>query len=142
MGNQRGINMGIWDDPFFKKMSAAERAFYLYLLTNGHATGIGIYQIARTIMALELGISRESVQALIDRFALEYKLIRFNPETSEIAIKDWGKWIKLEGRKRDKIPEFRGVKEHSLIPYVSESIANPKIRNLYESFCKQEQGLS
>lgn len=136
MGNRRGINIEIWDDPFFsKQMSIEDRTFYLYLLTNRHATGIGIYQIARKLMAFELGVSRESVQALIDRFALEYKLIRFNPETSEIAIKDWGKWSLLEGRKRDRIPEFRRVKDHSLISYVMESIDDPKICSLYTSFC-------
>ncbi|WP_284035639.1 hypothetical protein [Neobacillus sp. 114] len=138
MGNRRGINIKIWEDPFFsKQMSVEDRFFYLYLLTNSHATGIGIYQIARKLMALELGVSIERVQALIDRFALEYKMIRFNPKTSEIAIKDWGKWTLLEGVKRDRIPEFRRVMDHSLIPYVSASITNPKIRSIYDSFCKE-----
>jgi hypothetical protein len=108
-------------------MGSEDRTFYLYLLTNSHATGIGIYQIARKLFAFELEVSIERVQALIDRFTFEYKLIRFNPETSEIAIKDWGKWTLLEGRERDRIPEFRKIKDHSLNPYVSASIANPMI---------------
>lgn len=142
MGNRRGINVEIWDHPIFKKMSVEERTFYLYLLTNRHATGIGIYHIARKLIAFELGVSIESAQALIDRFSLEYELIRYNRETREIAVKDWGKFVLLNCGKRVMLSELKEVRDHSLIPFVSESIAKPKIRSLYDSFCTQEQGIS
>ncbi|MCH6265339.1 hypothetical protein [Neobacillus citreus] len=142
MGNRRGINVEIWDHPIFKKMSVEERTFYLYLLTNRHATGIGIYHIVRKLIAFELGVSIDSSQALLDRFSLEYELIRYNRETREVAIKDWGKFVQLNGGKRVMLSELKEVGDHSLIPFVSESIAKPKIRSLYDSFCTQEQGIT
>ncbi|MFC4799475.1 hypothetical protein ACFPA1_08900 [Neobacillus sp. GCM10023253] len=142
MGNRRGINVEIWDHPIIKKMSVEERTFYIYLLTNSHTTSIGIYPISKILIALELGVSIESAQALLDRFSLEYELIRYNRETREVAIKDWGKFVLLNGGKRVMLSELKEVGDHSLIPFVSESIAKPKIRSLYDLFCTQEQGTS
>lgn len=142
MANRIGINVGIWDNPVFKKMNVEERTFYLYLLTNSQTTNIGIYQISKMQIALELGASIERVQALIDRLSSEYRLIRYNHETSEMAIKDWGKFVLLNGGKRVMVSQLREVEDRMLIPYVLESITNPKIRSLYEPFCIQEQGIS
>ncbi|MCM3768283.1 hypothetical protein [Neobacillus niacini] len=142
MGNGRGINVEIWDHPIFKKMSVEERTFYLYMLTNSQTTSIGIYRISKILAALELGVSIERAQALLDRFSLEYELIRYNRETREVAIKDWGKFVLLNGGKRVMVSQLSEVEDRSLIPYVSASIANPKIRSLYNSFCKEEQGIS
>ncbi|WP_066303970.1 hypothetical protein [Bacillus sp. FJAT-29814] len=76
MGNRRGINVEIWEEPFFKKMNVEERSFYIYLLTNSCTTSIGIYRISKILIALELGASKENAQALLDRFCFEYELIR------------------------------------------------------------------
>jgi hypothetical protein len=135
MGNRRGINVEIWDNPIFKKMSVEERTLYLYLLTNSHTTSIGIYRISKIQIARELGVSNESVQALLDRLGSEYKLIRYNPKTSEVAIKDWGKLILPDGGKEAIASELKEVKDHSLTTYVMQSIVDPKIRSLYKSFC-------
>ncbi|WP_423798173.1 hypothetical protein [Neobacillus sp. SAB-20_R2A] len=135
MGNRGGINVEIWDNPMFKKMSAEERTFFLYLLTNSQTTSIGIYPISKIQIALELGVSKERVQALLDRLGLEYELIRYNPETNEVAIKNWEKLILLDGGKKAMITALQEVNDHSLISYVMESIDDPKICSLYKSFC-------
>ena len=93
-------------------------------------------------MAFDIHYSIETVQVLMDRFIRQYKLIRYNPETRELAIKNWGKdYLEEEGRSfLDCInSELKEVEDRSLILYVSESIRKQDIRSLYESFSKQEE---
>jgi hypothetical protein len=97
MEEMRILNTDFWRDPVVaKEMSAAEKYFYLYLLTNHHTTNIGIYRITIEQMALDLGDSTKNIQRLMERFIQNYKLIRYNPETSEIAIKNWSSLILME----------------------------------------------
>ncbi|MEH7253203.1 DnaD domain protein, partial [Neobacillus niacini] len=122
-----------------------DKYFYLYLLTNRCTTQTGIYKITNKRMAYDLGYSIESVSSLIKRFISTYKLIRYNPETRELAIKNWGKYNLDKGGKPMMdciISELKGVEDLSLIQYVSESIQKQEIRSLYESFCRQEQMFS
>ena len=73
----------------------------------------------------------------MERFIRHFKLIRYNPETRELAIKNWGKdFLEKEGRPfLDCIhSELKEVEDRSLILYVSESIRKQDIRSLYESF--------
>jgi hypothetical protein len=70
-----------------------------------------------------------------------YTLIRYNTETRELAIKNWGKHNLYKDSKTvlDCIfSELKDVCDPSLIQYVSESIQMPEIRSLYESFCEQD----
>lgn len=43
-------------------------------------------------MAFDLGYSMESVNSLLDRFENHHKLVKYNPETRELAIINWGKY--------------------------------------------------
>lgn len=69
-------------------------------------------------------------------------MIRYNPETRELAIKNWGKENLHKAGKpvMDCIfTELKDVEDTSLIQYVSGSIKKQEIRSLYESFCPQEE---
>jgi DnaD/phage-associated family protein len=93
-------------------------------------------------MAFDLGYSIESVHSLMERFTRHHKLICYNPETRELAIKNWGKDNLHRGGKpvMDCIfSELREVEDTSLIRYVSETIQKQEIRSLYESFCEPER---
>lgn len=113
-------------------MSAEDRYALLYLLTNPHTTQIGIYQITKRQMAFDLGYSTESVGAILERFEKLLGIIRYNPETREIAIKNWGKYNLKRGGKpiMDCIRgELEKVKDKNLIEYVADSIPNEIIKN-------------
>ena len=121
------------------RMTPEDKYFYLYLLTNPHTNHIGIYQITKKRIAFDLNYSIDSVHLLMKRFIEHYKLIRYNPETRELAIKDWGTHNLYNVSKPvlDCIfSELNDVEDPSLIPYVSESIQQQEIRSLYESFCE------
>ncbi|WP_235749682.1 DnaD domain-containing protein [Neobacillus bataviensis] len=143
MARYRMVRTDFWKNPVvMEEMTPEDKYFYVYLLTNPQTTQIGIYKITKKQMAFDLGYSIESVHALMERFTLHHKLIRYNPETRELAIKNWGKENLQNGGKpvMDCIfSELKEVEDYSLIPYVSESIHKQEIRHLYESFCKPEE---
>jgi DnaD/phage-associated family protein len=141
MAKFRMVRVDFWRNPVvLEEMSPEDKYFYLYLLTNPNTTQIGIYQITQKQMAFDLGYSIESVHALMDRFIHHHKVIRYNPETRELAIKNWGKYNLQKGGKpiMDCIySELKEVEDTTLIPYVSESIQKGEICSVYQSFCKQ-----
>jgi hypothetical protein len=117
-------------------MSPQDKYFYLYLLTNPNINHIGIYQITKKQMAFDLGYSIDNVHLLMERFIEHYKLIRYNPEIRELAIKNWGKHNVYKDSKPMLdciLSELKDVRDPSLIQYVSESIQNQEIRSIYES---------
>lgn len=134
----RLVYSSFWEDPTtMDEMTSEDRYFYLYLLTNPAVTSIGIYFVTRNKMAFELGQSVENVDCLIERFEKCYKLIKYSPETREIAIKNWGKYNLNRGGKPMMdcwASELSKVKNKSLIEYVLRNIVNETIRKLYQSF--------
>jgi DnaD/phage-associated family protein len=142
MAKYRMVRTEFWKNPIVsEEMTPEDKYFYLYLLTNPQTTQIGIYRITKKQMAFDLGYSIESVHSLMERFIKYHKLIRYNPETRELAIKNWGKDNLHKGGKpvMDCInSELKEVEDLSLISYVSKTIVKDEIRSLYESFCKQD----
>jgi hypothetical protein len=138
------LNTDFWKSPDSEGMTLEDKYFYLYLLTNPKTNHIGIYQITKKEIAFELGYAIDTVHLLMDRFIDQYKLICYNHKTREIAIKNWGKEIQLEGGKQvmNRIfLELKNVEDLSLIPYVLESIHIQDVRSLYESFCEPDNNV-
>lgn len=140
------VQTEFWRNPILSEaMTPEDKYFYLYLLTNPYTTQIGIYKITKRQMAFDLGYSIESVHSLMERFIQHHKLIRYNPETRELAIKNWGKDNLHKGGKPiiDCIlSELKEVEDLSLIQFVAESIHKQEIHDLYESFYKREEMIS
>lgn len=138
MAKFRLVHTSFWNDPrVVEEMTAEDKYFFLYLLTNESTTQVGIYQITKKQIAFDLGYSPESANALLQRFIEHHKLIRYNAETREIAIKNWGKYNLVRGGKPilDCVKsELKNVKDSTLIEWVGESVPNDSIRNVYESY--------
>ena len=143
MARFRMVQTDFWNNPIvLEEMTPEDKYFYLYLLTNPNTTQIGIYKITKKQMAFDLGYSIESVHSLMERFITHHKLIQYNPETRELAIKNWGKDNLQKGGKpmMDCIfSELEDVDDRSLIQYVAESIPKQEIRSLYETYGEQEE---
>jgi DnaD/phage-associated family protein len=127
-----------WTDPkVMEEMSQEDKFFYLYILTNPSTTSCGIYTITKKKMAFELGHSIETINTLMDRFETHHKLITYNEETRELAIKNWGKYNLSRGGKpvMDCLTsELSKVKDKNLIKYVHQNIKSGVISDLYKSF--------
>jgi hypothetical protein len=138
MKKYRKVPNDLWkNDGGLEALTPEERLFYLFLLTNGKTTEIGIYQITKKEMAFYLGYSIEVIQSLLGRLTEHHKVIRYNPETRELAIKNWGKYYLEKGEKpvMDNIySQLIEVEDTSLIRFVSESIQNEEICGMFEGF--------
>lgn len=138
MAVYRPVQVSFWQDAkVIEEMTPEDKLFNLYLLTNPCTTQIGVYQITKKQMAFELGYSMESINALLDRFENHHKLIKYNPNTRELAIINWGKYNLNRGGKpiEDCVrKELDGVVDISLVRLVTPKVKNDKIRAIFEEF--------
>ncbi|MBD1373868.1 hypothetical protein IC620_16105, partial [Hazenella sp. IB182357] len=138
MAIYRQVHTAFWeDDKVVEEMTPEDKYFFLYLLTNPHTTQIGIYPITKKKISFDLGYSIESANALISRFESHHKLIKYNIETREIAIINWGKYNFNRGGKpvEDCVKkELKEVKDQELITLVASKIENKRIKDLYINF--------
>lgn len=138
MATFRKIHTEFWTDAkVLEEMTPEDRYFYLYILTNSHTTQIGIYPISKKIMGFELGYSMESINSLMERFENHHKLIRYNKDTRELAIMNWGEYNLNRGGKpmEDCVKkELSEVKDISLIPSVAENIPCESLKKLFDSY--------
>lgn len=138
MAVYRTVQVSFWQDAkVIEEMTPEDKLFNLYLLTNPCTTQIGVYQITKKQMAFDLGYSMESINALLDRFENHHKLVKYNPETRELAIINWGKYNLNRGGKpiEDCVrKELDGVTDISLISLVTPKVKNDKIRAIFEDF--------
>ncbi|HFJ9374987.1 replication protein [Bacillus cereus] len=138
MAVYRPVQVSFWQDAkVIEEMTPEDKLFNLYLLTNPCTTQIGVYQITKKQMAFDLGYSMESVNALLDRFENHHKLVKYNSETRELAIINWGKYNLNRGGKpiEDCVrKELEGVSDISLVRLVTPKVKNDKIRAIFEEF--------
>lgn len=86
---KRVVSTSFWTDRKMEDFSPEDRLFMLWLLTNPATTQLGIYEISIKLAATQLGWSRDTVNVLLDRFSRVYGIIFFNPDTGEVAIKNY-----------------------------------------------------
>lgn len=146
MAKYRHVYTSFWEDAkVMEKFTPEDKFFYLYLLTNPHTRQIGVYKLPLKLMTFELGYSYESVKSLLNRFISHHSLIEHNEETSEIAIKNWGKYNLVNSGKpiMDLInKELELIEDISLLEYVEQSINNSSIRKLIDDFMERKYSKS
>ncbi|MEY9979720.1 DnaD domain protein [Lysinibacillus sp. RC79] len=135
MAKFRYVYTSLWTDgKVIEEFTPEDKLFFLYLLTNEHTKQIGVYQITKKHMAFELGYSPEVINALMQRFLDHHKLIRYNEETREIAIRNWGRYNLIKAGKpiMDCVRrELEDVKDSSLLEFVVDSVPNESLKQLY-----------
>lgn len=138
MALYRSIQTAFWQDAkVLEEMTPEDRYFYLYLLTNPAVKQVGIYQLTRKQMAFELGYSMESVNALLERFIHHHDIIRYDYDTREICIVNWGKYnfpragTPIENCIRK---ELREVKQTDFIKIIYDKVENKKIKAVFDEY--------
>jgi hypothetical protein len=135
MAVYRQVHVSFWQDPkVIEEMTPEDKYFYLYLLTNPSTTQIGVYSITKKQMAFDMGYSIESINCLLERFQTYHKVIRYNKETREIALLNWGRYNFNRGGKpvEDCVKkELKQVKDKSLLELVMQKIENERIKKLF-----------
>ena len=134
MAIYRHVHVEFWKDPkVLEELTPEDKLFFIYLLTNPNTTQIGVYKITKKQIAFELGFSIESVNALMDRFINNYGLIKYNNDTREICLKNWGKYNlnKLGKPMLDCVrSELKNVDDKSLLEFIKPSISKDEIVSL------------
>ena len=124
---KRVVCTDFWtDEKVVEMFSPEDKLFYLYLLSNPHTTQLGIYPIAKKVMAFEIGYSLEAVKVLLDRFENKYKNIKWSETTSEIAIKNYLVHSIVKGGKPvvDCLTkEINQVKDKTLLAYIYSALS-------------------
>ena len=131
----RHIQTAFWKDPkIIEDMTPEDRLFFLYILTNPSTTQIGVYNITKKQMAFELGYSIEVINSLMHRFENQHNVIRYNEETREICIINWGKYNLNKGGKPiiDCVKkEVSQVKDKSLLKLIADKTEKHEIKDIF-----------
>ena len=137
MSKFRQIQTSFWSDTYIQEeMTAEDKYFYLYLMTNEFTTQIGIYPITKKQMAFDLGYSMESVQALLQRFETYHKLIKYDTETREIILLKWAENnLNIGGKPvQDLIKkEISQVKNKEFLSLMFENCPENSLKNFIAS---------
>ena len=144
MALYRHVYLKFWkDDKVMELFSVEEKLLFLFLLTNPNTTQIGVYKILPKEIAFMTGFEEEEVSIMLELFEKEYKLIKYNKLTHEIAIVHWARYnLNKAGGKpmMDCISsELSRVEDVSLLQVILDHIKNEKIKQLYINAIKREE---
>ena len=147
MALYRHVYLKFWkDDKVMELFSVEEKLLFLFLLTNPNTTQIGVYKILPKEIAFMTGFEEEEVSIMLELFEKEYKLIKYNKLTHEIAIVHWARYnLNKAGGKpmMDCISsELSRVEDVSLLQVILDHIKNEKIKQLYINVINREKGES
>ena len=143
MAKFRQIQTNFWSNTYIQEeMTAEDKYFYLYLMTNEFTTQIGIYPITKKQMAFDLGYSMESVQALLQRFETYHKLIKYDTETREIILLKWAENnLNIGGKPvQDLIKkEISQVKNKEFLFLMFENCPENSLKNFIASLLQENK---
>ncbi len=136
MAKFRYVYTDFWNDTkVIERFTPEDKLFMLYLLTNKYTKQIGVYKIPLKVIAFETGYSIESINSMLDRFMNQYKLVVYDKNTSEIAIKNWGKYNLNKGGTPVECcikVEIEEVENKDLLSYVYDGIKNEKLKEIFK----------
>jgi len=121
-GKYRILHTSFWnEDPDMYELTPEQKYFYIYILTGPQTKQCGVSKFSIKIAADQTGYNTDTISKLIKLFQEEYGKIKYNPETKELAIKNWARW-NYQG-KNPKVEiciqkELLLVKDQKLIEYV------------------------
>ena len=144
MALYRHVYLKFWkDDKVMELFSVEEKLLFLFLLTNPNTTQIGVYKILPKEIAFMTGFQEEEVSIMLELFEKEYKLIKYNKLTHEIAIVHWARYnLNKAGGKpmMDCISsELSRVEDVSLLQVILDHIKNENIKKLYINAIRREK---
>ncbi|WP_336161712.1 hypothetical protein [Fusobacterium polymorphum] len=143
MAKFRQIQTNFWSNTYIQEeMTAEDKYFYLYLMTNEFTTQIGIYSITKKQMAFDLGYSIESVQALLQRFETYHKLIKYDIETREIILLKWAETnLNIGGKPvQDLIKkEISQVKNKEFLSLMFQNCPENSLKNFIASLLSENK---
>lgn len=121
-GKYRILHTSFWnEDPDMYDLTPEQKYFYIYILTGPQTKQCGISVFSSKIASDQTGYNQDTIRKLITMFQDDMKKIKYNPETREMAIKNWARWNYYGKNSKVKVcieKELKLVKDRKLIDYV------------------------
>lgn len=134
MALYRTIQTTLWSDTKVEdEFTPEDKLFFVYLLTNNRTSLCGCYEISVRQMSRELGLSKESVYNLIERFSKFHNVIRYSEENKEVLVLNWYKYHWSKSPKTQEAV-FKGIKEIKT-PEFSEMVIR-----IYDNYYTENEG--
>lgn len=140
MANCRNVQMAFWtDSKLLDEFTPEDKYFYCYLLTNPFTRLCGCYEVSIGEMARQLGLSKDSIERLLERFETYHQVLLYSRETKEVLLLNWYKYNwqggkQLQGVENEiktvKNPEFKRILE-DLLTRKTEDSDTPYIPHRY-----------
>ena len=105
----RIIYTKIWEDSYIEKLTPSEKLLFIYLLTNPKVNIIATYEIRTSQIALDTGLTKSTIEQVLDKFNQDKKFLRIN---QFIHIVNADKFQTYSGKKNEVAKE----KEWLLLP--------------------------
>lgn len=139
MATFRKVHVSFWSDPFTQELTPEQKYFFLYLITNEKSSQCGIYEITKRHICYDTGYNIDTVSKLL-KFFVDHDKIKYNYDTSEIAIKNW---LKYNDNGSPKVQTFvrqelMSVKDKSLIQYLYSTDTSPQVEVEVEKEIEEE----
>ena len=122
MATYRQVHISFWQDPYIEDLSAKEKYFYLYLMTNSKTRQCGCYEISMKLIKYETGLTQQEIDQYISKLSLGNK-IRYNEPNQEFLLLNWLKHN-----------SFRSPKVLSCIVKELDSIKTIEFKSYINSF--------
>lgn len=108
--------MKFWQNDFVLGLTAEERYFYIYLVTNSMTNNCGIYKLNRKLAELETGYTSEKIDRCLEKFE-EYGKVLVSKTSTEIMLVNWLKHNFKNSKKAIGLinKELMDVKDKELI---------------------------
>jgi len=88
MATYRQVHISFWQDPYIEDLSAKEKYFYIYLMTNSKTKQCGCYEISMKLVKYETALTQQEIDSFIVKLSIGNK-IRYNQENQEFLILNW-----------------------------------------------------
>jgi hypothetical protein len=119
------IHMKFWQNDFVLGLTAEERYFYIYLITNSMTNQCGIFKFNRRLAELETGYSADEIERYLETFEVHGKVI-ISETTTEIMLVNWFKHNFKNNKKSILLinKELKDVKDKALLKKLYDSCSD------------------
>ena len=130
MAKYRQVHITFWQDPFIEDLTALQRYFYLYLMTNSKTTQCGCYEISNKLIRYETGLKNEQINEYT-KFLEKNNKIKYNPENNEFLIVNWLKHNSFKSPKVKSciLKELEMIKTVEYVDFIDSVVKELKTIN-------------
>ena len=125
MSTFKQVHNKFWQNDFVLGLTAEERYFYIYLITNSMTNQCGIFKFNRRLAELETGYNAEQIEKYLVRFQ-DYGKVVISSTTTEVMLVNWFKHNFKSNKKEIALinKELKDIKDKDLFKKLHDFCRN------------------